>query len=249
MGNHETFVFYIQNIPHEVAIYGYGNYKSKQLIQDIKKIVKVTSNIFKDIPYKKYLFLFHFLPGIRGGLEHINSTTIQADSWLFSSYYRYADLLSLIAHEYFHLWNVKRLKPIELGPFDYDKENYTKLLWFVEGITTYYDEWIIQKAKFIREHNYLKILSHQIRDIEYTPGRKEHSLECTSFDAWIKFYRKDENYHNTSISYYLKGSIISLLLDISIIEATDGKKSLADVMRYLYNRFYKEEKKELQRKI
>ena len=149
----------------------------------------------------------------------------------------YLEWLSLASHEYFHAWNVKRLRPVELGPFDYENEVYTRALWFVEGITDYYADLFLVRAGVATRDEYLDALSAQIRSLQTTPGRLEQSVEAASYDAWIKYYRTDENTPNTSISYYVKGAVIGFLLDAHIRRLTDGSKSLDDVMRAMFARF------------
>ncbi len=150
----------------------------------------------------------------------------------------YRSFLYLVAHEFFHLWNVKRIKPDALGPFDYTKENYTRLLWVAEGVTDYYGQIMPRRAGLISDQTYLDQLAKRIQSFEETPGRFEMSAEEASFNAWIKEYRPDENSINSSISYYSKGELLGLLLDLDIRRRTHGAKSLDDVMRYLYNEFY-----------
>jgi predicted metalloprotease with PDZ domain len=145
----------------------------------------------------------------------------------------------LAAHEYFHLWNVKRIRPDALGPFDYENENYTKLLWVAEGGTAYYEGVLLRRADLISDKEFLEEKASTISQLQRQPGRFETSLEEASFDAWIKYYRQDENAVNNQISYYDKGDIVNMMLDITIRTSSNGAKSLDDVLRYLYNEFYK----------
>ena len=144
-----------------------------------------------------------------------------------------------MAHEFFHLWNVKRIRPDVLGPFDYTKENYTKLLWVAEGFTDYYASVALRRAGLISDLEFLEDQAKAFQDLQETPGRNVQSVEEASFDSWIKFYRQDENSINSQVSYYDKGAILGLLLDLEIRKRSRGAKSLDDVMRYLYNEFYK----------
>jgi predicted metalloprotease with PDZ domain len=144
-----------------------------------------------------------------------------------------------VAHEFFHLWNVKRIRPDALGPFDYTKENYTKLLWVAEGFTDYYAGLALRRAGLISEKEFLDERARAFQDLQNTPGRLEMSAEEASFDTWIKYYRQDENATNSQVDYYDKGAILGLLLDLEIRRRSHGTKSLDDVMRYLYNEFYK----------
>ncbi len=147
--------------------------------------------------------------------------------------------LTLAAHEHFHLWNVKRLRPIALGPFDYDNENYTTNLWIAEGFTAYYQDIIVRRTQLYTPENYLGVAASLISSLEKQPGVKVQTLAESSYDAWIKAYRPNENSGNNTISYYTKGAIVALLLDLEIIHDTNGAKSLDDVMKYMYNEYYK----------
>jgi predicted metalloprotease with PDZ domain len=174
-----------------------------------------------------------------GGLEHLNSTALIWPRFGFGSASDYLDFLSsLVAHEFFHLWNVKRIRPDALGPFDYTRENYTKLLWVAEGLTSYYQSVFLQRAGLISDRDFLNATAKEIQDLQNTPGRLVMSAEEASFDAWIKFYRQDENSVNSQISYYDKGAILGLLLDLHIRKRSQGARSLDDVMRYLYTEYY-----------
>src|SRR5437899_8815625 len=150
------------------------------------------------------------------GIEHLNSTSLTYSAFAFATNPGYQDFWLLAAHEFFHLWNVKRIRPDALGPFDYTKENYTRLLWVAEGITEYYGNLMVRRAGLSSDKLYLDHLAKQIQDFQETPGREKMSAEEASFDAWIKLYRPDENSVNSSISYYDKGELLGLLLDLHI---------------------------------
>ena len=173
----------------------------------------------------------------QGGLEHKNSTTLSVNRWTYSGS-NYVKFLSLVAHEYFHLWNVKRIRPIELGPFDYNKENYTDLLWVMEGFTSYYDELILLRSGYYSQHQMLGKIESAINYVEGSEGSRVQPLAHASFDAWVKAYRPNENSSNTSMSYYSRGSIIAALLDVMIIENSNGKKCLDHFLQSLYSNFY-----------
>jgi predicted metalloprotease with PDZ domain len=233
--------FEVRGIPHRVVIDGEGNYDAERVRRDVQKIVETEINVVGEIPYHDYTFLLmlHATNG-GGGLEHLNSTALTARRFSFRPDSSYRDFLTLVAHEFFHLWNVKRIRPDALGPFDYTRENYTRLLWVAEGITSYYENLIVRRANLMTDKDYLDSLARSFRALQNTPGRREMSAEESSFDAWIKQYRPDENSINTSISYYDKGAILGCLLDLEIRRRTAGAKSLDDVMRYLYTEFYKQ---------
>jgi predicted metalloprotease with PDZ domain len=239
IGNQAVFSFKAAGINHDVAVFGNGLYDSLAIKKDLTLIIEEEARIFSEHPCKNYLFIVHLIPGGSGGLEHMNSTTIQAGRNALNTTSGYNNFLSLAAHEYFHLWNVKRLRPHPLGPFDYDKENYTSLLYFSEGFTAYYDELITVKCNLVKPEAYLKALASSISTIENTPGNSIQSLAEAGFDAWIKYYRTNENSINSTISYYTKGAVMGAMLDILLLNATSGKSGLDQVMSSMYDEYYK----------
>jgi len=240
VGNFKTISFQVKNIPHRIVINGDGNYDAERLKLDVAKIVETTSDLFGgQFPYRDYTFILNLRAPGGGGLEHGNSTSLIWTPFGFRPEANYLSFLSLVAHELFHAWNVKSIRPDALGPFDYSGENYTKLLWVAEGVTDYYEEIILIRAGLMTDKQLLGIQATSIQDLQNRPGRFETSVEDASFDAWIKFYRPDENAVNNQISYYDKGSIVGMLLDLEIRRATNGERSLDDVMRYLYEEFAK----------
>jgi len=240
IGNQETFDFTSNGVIHHVAMYGKGNYNIEKLKVDMAKITQACTNVFGENPNKEYTFIIHNLTRGSGGLEHLSSTTLEVNRWTYEGS-SYKGFLSLVAHEYFHLWNVKRVRPIELGPFDYNNENYTSLLWVMEGFTSYYDELLLYRAGIYDEETIIRKFRGSINNIENQPGNKVQPVAHSSFDAWIKAYRPNENSYNTTISYYSKGSVVANMLDLMIINNTKGEKNLDDVMQYLYNEFYKKQ--------
>ena len=230
--------FTVRGVAHRIVIDGDGNYDSMRLREGVRKIVEAEVSLFGEIPYHDYTFILHLRSAGGGGLEHLNSTALGFRRSNFATENGYQDFWSLVAHEFFHLWNVKRIRPDALGPFDYTKENYTRLLWVAEGITEYYGNLVVRRAGLMTDTAYLAHLAKQIQDFQNTPGRMEMSAEEASFDAWIKFYRPDENSVNSSISYYDKGELLGMLLDLEIRKRTRGSKSLDDVMRHLYTEYY-----------
>ncbi|MBP6002045.1 MAG: M61 family metallopeptidase [Pyrinomonadaceae bacterium] len=240
VSNFKEINFTVQGKPHRYVITGEGNYDPKKLVADTTKIIEETYKIFGELPYDDYTFILNLRGG--GGLEHVNSTALQFNRFGFKPKARYDGFLGLVAHEYFHAFNVKRIKPDALGPFDYENENYTKLLWVAEGGTEYYSNILLRRAGIISENDFLSGRASGIQQLQERPGRLEQSLEYSSFDAWIKYYRPDENAINNQISYYDKGEIVNMMLDITIRTASGGTKSLDDVLRHLYNEFYKKGK-------
>ncbi|TXK52204.1 M61 family metallopeptidase [Pontibacter qinzhouensis] len=240
IGNHEVLTFTAAGVPHEVAMYGPGNFVPDRLLADMKKVTETAVAIFGELPVKRYVFIVHNLQRSGGGLEHLNSTTLQTTSTSYGTESGYNGFLNLVAHEYFHLWNVKRLRPEPLGPFDYSQENYTTLLWVAEGFTSYYSNVICLRAGIITPQKFLDTVSGSIHAVENTPGNKVQTVSEASFDAWIKSYRPNENSRNTEVSYYTKGTVLGHLLNMELMNATNGAKNLDDVMQYMYNRYYKQ---------
>lgn len=232
-GTHRLLTFEVDGIPHEIALWGHGNEDETQFLADVTRIVETERDMFGGLPYKRYLFIFHLADGY-GGLEHRNSVTNLVDRWSFQPRKQYERVLALTSHEFFHVWNIKRIRPEPLGPFDYSRENYTRQLWTIEGVTSYYDNLLLLRAGLINRERYLEMIADDILVVQGQPGRQVQSLEQSSFDAWIKYYRPDENSPNSAISYYIKGSLVALLLDIDIRQRTNGARSLDDVLRALF---------------
>jgi predicted metalloprotease with PDZ domain len=236
VSNFKEISFTVQNKPHRFVVNGEGNYDLQRIARDTTKIIEECYKIFGELPYENYVFILNLRGG--GGLEHLNSTALQWNRFGFTGT-RHNDFMALVTHEFFHLWNVKRIRPDALGPFDYENENYTKLLWVAEGATAYYEGVILQRAGIITPKEFLEGRAAQIQALQDRQGRFETSLEEASFDAWIKYYRQDENAINNQISYYDKGELVSFLLDVEIRAASKGTKSLDDVFRYLNEEFAK----------
>ncbi len=234
LGIHQRYDFMVLDQPHSWVIWGEGNLEIEQLIEDTKKIIETEAEMFGGLPYDRYLFILHLSANGYGGLEHHNCCSLIYPRLGFR-YESYLRFLNLVAHEFFHTWNVKRLRPIELIKFDYDQENYTNSLWFAEGVTSYYDQLLLLRARLCDRAHYLKQVSESITKLQLTPGRKVQPLSESSFDTWIKLYRPDPNSANSQVSYYLKGELVAMLLDLLI--RANGKNSLDTVMRSLWQEF------------
>lgn len=243
IGNQDIFNFDADGVHYEVCMQGGGSYDKERLKNDLAKIVAEEVAIYGENPNKHYTFIVHNALKSGGGLEHLSSTTLGASRDAYITDRGYQNFLSLAAHEHFHLWNVKRLRPIVLGPFDYDNEAYTTNLWIAEGFTAYYQDIIVRRTQLYTPENYLGVLAEDINLLENSEGAKVQTLSEASYDAWIKAYRPNENSGNSTISYYTKGSIIALLLDLEIINDSKGQYSLDDVMKYMYNEYYKVKKR------
>jgi predicted metalloprotease with PDZ domain len=237
IGNPAVYEFEVDGKKHQLVDVGEGGvFDGARAAKDLETIVKEDRRLWGSLPYDRYVF-FNMITESGGGLEHKSSTVLMTNRWSTRTRRAYLSWLQLASHEYFHAWNVKRLRPVELGPFDYENENITRSLWIVEGFTDYYADLQVQRAGLQSRDEYLDDLSNTIELLQTTPGRLVQSAEMASFDAWIKYYRPDENSNNTSISYYTKGTVIAFLLDAKIRKATNGAKSLDDVMRAAYQKF------------
>lgn len=243
VGNQEVRSFEFNGIPHFVAMERPGNSDLDRFVADLKKIIKATFDLMGEIPYNHYTFII--MDRGMGGLEHSNSMAVYSREDIYRSDRPDGNRawMNFITHEYFHLYNVKSIRPVELGPFDYDRENHTNMLWVSEGITVYYEYLIMNRAGLLSANEVLDYLSQNIRNYENIPGHLFQSATRSSYDTWINFFNHSGNSSNTTISYYDKGCALGLLLDISIRDKSNGKSSLDDVMRYLYTEYFREKKR------
>ena len=241
IGNQEILKFEVQGIPHVFAIHNPGTFDREKFMADHKRMVEAAVAIFGEIPYRHYTFLM-IGPG-GGGLEHLNSTALTFNAASLNDPAGYKRWLSFVSHEYFHHFNVKRIRPIALGPFDYDKENYTNMLWLSEGFTVYYQDLILNRAGLLSRDEVLERFRSTIARYENAPGHRFQSATESSFDTWMKFFSRGGNTANTTISYYDKGAGLGMLLDFKLRNETKNRKSLDDVMRTLYQKFYKEKRR------
>ncbi|KRO87273.1 MAG: hypothetical protein ABR90_04895 [Cryomorphaceae bacterium BACL29 MAG-121220-bin8] len=238
----ELPAFDIKGIKHRFIGYKIGDFDKELFMTNLKKIVNTSIDIIGDIPYDQYSFI-GIGPG-RGGIEHLNNTTISFDGNQLINSESISKMMNFIAHEYFHHYNVKRIRPFELGPFDYDKGNRTNLLWVSEGLTVYYAYLIVKRAGLVNSEVFLSNFEKEINDIENNPGRAYQSLQQASYQTWRDGpFGTSGNDPKKSISYYNKGPIVGLFLDFKIRNATQNKKSLDDVMRMLYWKYYKGKKR------
>ncbi|MEO0325626.1 MAG: PDZ domain-containing protein [Myxococcota bacterium] len=229
--------FEVGGVEHVLATFeGHGVFDQERALADLTRLVARQQRFWRVVPNERYVFQ-NVLSGGGGGLEHKASTLFIGSRWASEDDDAYRRWLGLVSHEFFHTWNVKRLRPEPLGPFDYETENYVRDLWVAEGVTSYYDDLLLRRIGLMTQTDYLEVLSKSIERVESAPGRLVQSLSMASFDAWIKYYRPDENSVNTAVSYYVKGMLVAFLLDARIREATDGERSLDDVMRAAYERF------------
>lgn len=236
-GDLAIYDFEVEGVPHQLVNWGEaGVWDGERSARDVEAITKEQIAFWGTIPYQRYVYL-NVISEAGGGLEHLDSTLMLTSRWKTRDDDAYAGWLGLVSHEFFHTWNVKRLRPKPLGPFDYEKEVYTEDLWIAEGFTSYYDDLLLVRAGLIDEDEWLSRMARNIERLQETEGRKVHPLSQSSRDAWIKYYRSDENSGNTTISYYTKGAVVAFLLDAEIRSQSAGTRSLDDVMRRAYARY------------
>jgi predicted metalloprotease with PDZ domain len=239
IGNHKVWDFKVNGIPHQIAFYGTAKVDSVKFVADVTKVCEEAQKVVGEHPCDHYLFIMHNIGRGTGGLEHLYSTTCSVSRSAYESERGYQGILGLLAHEYFHLWNVKRIRPKTLGPFDYENENYTHNLWLSEGMTSYYSDVILHRMGKISNQEYANRMAAEITSVENTPGNHLESAAEASWDAWIKYYRPNENSRNQTVSYYDKGMLLGYVLNAWIIKSTQGQKSIDDVFKYLYQTYYK----------
>ncbi len=244
MGSFWSGNFTAGGVPHRFVVAGApATFDSARLLRDAQKICETAIRFWhgaNKAPHKHYLFMLNAVDDGYGGLEHRASTALictrrdlprQGEARTSEGY---TTLLGLISHEYFHTWNVKRLRPKEFARYDYTRENYTRLLWFFEGFTSYYDDLLLRRAGLIDDAAYFKLLTKTVNQVQQAPGRHAQSVAEASFDAWIKYYRPDENTANSTISYYTKGALVALCFDLTL--RGEGRTTLDDVMRAVWER-------------
>ncbi len=241
IGRHQVHPFEVFGKPHQFVVWGEGKLDVDRIIQDTRKVIQVEAEMFGGLPYDRYFFLLHLTANSFGGLEHKNCCSLIYSRLGFRAKEKYDRFIQLVAHEFFHLWNVKRIRPKALEVFDYDGENYTPSLWFSEGTTSFYDLVFPYRAGVYDTKTYLNALGQEISRYLTTPGRLVQPLSESSFDAWIKLYRPDANSANSQISYYLKGEMVTLLLDLAIRIKHQNQRSFDDVMRSMWQQFGKDE--------
>ena len=234
VGTHRTASFTVLGRPHTLAVAGRGNVDAPRFAEDLRRVVETSGALLGGpLPYDRYLFIVHLTEKRKGGLEHARSTTLNVQRMGFHPRESYEEVLSLAAHEHLHAWNAKRLRPAVLLPYDYSREQYTRLLWWFEGVTSYYDRLLLLRAGLCQVPSYLKHLGEELTALGRTPGARKMSLEEASLTAWVKYYRPDENTPNSAVSYYLKGALVALQLDLVLRRAG---RSLDELLRLLVQR-------------
>ncbi|MEL6181954.1 MAG: PDZ domain-containing protein, partial [Myxococcota bacterium] len=239
MGPHTAHHFEALGVPHTIVCWGSNRAPIARMLEEFPAFIAASAAMFGGtLPYDRYLFIVLHADTGYGGLEHRDSTALlyPGDGYVTEDH-GYENMLTLASHEHFHVWNVKRIRPAQLGPFNYTEETYTRALWVIEGFTSYYQNIVVRRAGLITPERFLELLGERYGKLMQIPGRHVHPLEEASFDAWIKLYRPDESSSNTTVSYYLKGELVAALLDVTIRARTNGVRSLDDLMRLLWAHF------------
>jgi predicted metalloprotease with PDZ domain len=231
-GEHEFHTFDVDGHTIELAIWGRGNYDGNKMALDLKKVVEGGQKLFGAFPFKRYLFIVHATDGVGGGTEHLNSTVMQKPRWSFAERKGYLSFIRLAAHEFVHTWNVKAYRPKEMVPYEYQRENYSRLLWMAEGNTSYFGELLCLRAGLIKRDEYMEDMAKSVLTYQHQPGRFQQSAAESSFDAWIDAH--GERGRNASVDIYSKGALLAAAIDIEMRRQTQGKKGFEDAHRYLY---------------
>ena len=242
VGDHAVHRFSAGRTAFELALYGRTNADPRRLVDILRRVVTATGEIFGGFPFRRYVFIVHALPVGSGGLEHRASVTMDIAGLAFEDQVGYQRFADLAAHEFFHVWNVKRIRDRVLGPFDYTRENYTRLLWLHEGFTDYLANVIILRAGVTRPPHFWRFISEDWPKYAGRPGRNETPLDELSFEAWIKQYKPAENHVNRTVSYYEKGLWAGMALDLELRLRTGGARGLPELFRRLWNQIRRRER-------
>jgi predicted metalloprotease with PDZ domain len=238
IGTHQVHTFMVDSAVHEVAVISNSPVDIHWLSGEIQRAVEVQRDFWGDLPYDRYVFMLLVGEGQRGGLEHLRCNVSAVEPSAFTDKQAAQGMMALLVHEFFHTWNIKRIRPREFGPFDYSAENYSSMLWLAEGFTSYYDDYLSYRSGFYTRDEFLNTLAQQhLGRLARVPGRFAMSIKDSSFLAWVKLYSLSPDMNNQFPSYYTKGGIIGMLLDMLIIIKSDGQKKLEDAMRLLWAQY------------
>jgi predicted metalloprotease with PDZ domain len=237
IGTQTDFDFDVRGYKHTISFFGEAKYDKERMIKDFTTIIEKNFDFWGSVPYKHYTFIVHCTPQSGGGTEHINSTVVGVKPQAFDSEAGYEAFLRLISHEFFHTWNVKQLKPAGLTPYDWTKENYTSELWIAEGGTSYYDGLLLVRTGQMSVENFYKEITNGVDDERRRPGNKIQPVAESSFDAWVKFWKRSANSYNSESDYYSKGSYVCIALDMDIRNSSKNEYSLDDVFKYMFKKF------------
>jgi len=237
VGDQKDYEFEAEGKKHVFSVLGKGEYDVKAILEDLKRIIKANREFWGDLPYERYIFMLHLSARGGGGTEHINSTIMGGRPFALTNPGSYRGFLGLVNHEYFHTWNVKQIRPAGISPYDWSRENYTRELWVAEGTTSYYGRLLLARTGYITAREIIDQLPREIESERMRPGNRVQPVTESSFDAWVKYWKSNENAYNAESDYYDRGADVSLILDLEIRQRSGNKRSLDDVMRALYKRF------------
>jgi predicted metalloprotease with PDZ domain len=237
IGTQRDYPFEVRGVPHVLSLSGRLNCDPDSMIAWITKIVEINAEYWGGLPYRRYVFLLRALPGGGGGTEHLNSCVLDVRESPFRRLTSGREYMGLVSHEFFHTWNVKRLRPRGMNPYDWTKENYYRELWLAEGGTSYMDNLLLVRNGLRPVDSYLWSVAHEVESDRQRPGNKEQSVAECSFDAWIKFNRPSDDAYNFQTDFYARGSAICLLMDLELRFRSEGRASFDDLLRLLYRRF------------
>ncbi len=234
-GKNQSYQFVLEKVKFTLVIWGKGNYSGIQMAKDLALLAKTQRDYWGSFPFSSYLFIVHATNKAKGATEHLNSTVIQKPRWSFSDDEGYLKFLDTASHELAHSWNVKSYRPAGLVPYDYQQPNYSKLLWFAEGGSSYIDTLLLLRSKLVDREFYLKKLAKIIDNYQRRPGRLESSASESSFNQWLA--TKGDRAINSSVNIYSKGELLSLWLDIMILEHSNGERSIQQIHQKLFEQF------------
>ncbi len=237
IGNQKDYYFEVQGREHVISFYGEADYNIERMKADFSEIIKKNYEFWGSVPYGRYVFIIHCTPHGGGGTEHINSTVIGIKPSDLENGNSYRNFLRLVSHEFFHTWNVKQLRPKGITPYDYTKENYTEELWIAEGGTSYYDGLILSRTGHYSTEDIFSEIARAVEENRRRPGNRVQSLAESSFDAWIKFWKRNRQSYNAETDYYKKGADVSLVLDLELRFRSANRSSLDDVFKTMFERF------------
>lgn len=237
IGSQKDHQFDLDGKKYIISFFGKADYNIDTLISAMSKVIKTETDFWGKIPFDKYVFIIHCGTRGGGGTEHINSTVLDITPKAFESADSFRGYLGLVAHEFFHTWNVKQIRPLGLTPYNYTKENYVEELWFAEGGTSYYDELMVLRSGQAEAVDFFKEIARSAEEERRRPGNRMQSLAESSFDAWVKFWKGTPQKYKMESDYYGKGADISLILDLEIRQQTNNNFCLDDILRTMYDRF------------
>jgi predicted metalloprotease with PDZ domain len=237
VGTQKEFPFEAEGKPHVLMVAGEGNFDGLRIVEDLKKIIHLYQEFWRELPYDRYVFMLHCAPNAGGATEHLNSTIMHTQPFIFRDPGTYRGFLGLVAHEFFHTWNVKQVRPAAIHPYGFTKEAYAREYWIAEGTTSYYGPLLMMRGGYGNAKSYLDGIAASVQQDRLRPGNRVQSLSESSFDAWIKYSKRNPDAYNAEVDFYDKGADVSQILDLEIRHRSGNARSLDDVMREMFKRF------------